>query len=65
MDYIKKSCVFYESIQDMGSHIDTCQLKAEVGKIVIPKCDNCIYYIHRSRARDLLSEYIRKEYSFL
>lgn len=65
MDYIKKSCVFYESIQDMGSHIDTCQLKAESGKIEVPKCGNCIYYINRLEARAYLSQYLQKEYGSL
>lgn len=65
MDCIKKSCVFYECMQGVGSHIDTCQLKAEMGNIETPKCGNCIYYIHLSEARAYLSRYLRKEYGSL
>lgn len=65
MDDIKKSCVFYECIQDMGSHIDTCQLKGGIGNMETPKCGNCIYYVHLSEARACLSRYLLKEYGSL
>lgn len=62
MDYIKKSCVFYESIQDMGSHIDTCTFNADIGVTEISRCVDCPYYINRLGVKNYLRRTFREKY---
>lgn len=55
----KTNCYFYESVQDMGAHIPTCNY---YGKLGYCPCKNCEKFISEKDVYNKIKNYVDKKF---